>query len=62
MPEAGNLDTKKLKSKISLYRLRVGDFRVIYTIKREKIVVYVVAIGHRKDIYNNLDRRLARMS
>ena len=54
-----NLNVKKLKSKVSLYRLRVGDFRVIYTIKREKIIVYIVAIGHRKDVYNNLNRRLS---
>ncbi len=37
----------------------MGDYRVVYCIKREKVIVYVVAVGHRKDIYSHLDRRLA---
>jgi len=56
-----NLNIKKLKSKISLYRLRVGDYRVIYCIKHEKIIVYVVAVGHRKNIYDNLDKRMSNV-
>jgi mRNA interferase RelE/StbE len=56
-----SLNIKKLKSKSSLYRLRVGDYRVVYCIKYEKIIVYVVAVGHRKDIYDILDRRLIKM-
>ena len=55
-----NLNIKKLKSKISLYRLRAGDYRVIYCIKREKVIVYIVAVGHRKNIYNSLNKRLAK--
>ncbi|MBU4270089.1 type II toxin-antitoxin system RelE/ParE family toxin [Candidatus Dependentiae bacterium] len=53
-----NLNIKKLKSKNLLYRLRVGDYRVIYSIKHEKIIIYIVAIGHRKDIYQKLDKRI----
>jgi mRNA interferase RelE/StbE len=51
---SANLDTKKLKSQYNLYRLRVGNFRVVYTIKHEQIIIYIVAIGHRKDIYQHL--------
>jgi len=46
-----NLDIKKLKSRHALYRLRVGNFRIIYSSKHERMVIYVVAIAHRKDIY-----------
>jgi len=53
-----SLNIKKLKSKTTLYRLRFGNYRIVYSIKHEKIIVYVIAIGHRKDIYNKLDRRL----
>ena len=53
------LNIKKLKSKNLLYRLRVGNYRIVYSIKHEKIIVYVIAIGHRKDIYKNLDRRVS---
>jgi len=46
-----NLDIKKLKSRNTLYRLRVGNFRIIYSFKHDRLVIYIVAIGHRKDIY-----------
>lgn len=54
----GYLNIKKLKSGSSLYRLRVGDYRVVYRIEREKIIVYIVTIGHRRDVYDGLNRRL----
>jgi mRNA interferase RelE/StbE len=56
-----NLNIKKLKSKDHLYRLRAGDYRIIYAIKHNEIIVFIVALGHRKDIYNVLDRRLQKM-
>jgi mRNA interferase RelE/StbE len=48
---ATNLDIKKLKSRYTLYRLRVGNFRIIYTIKYECKIIYIVVIGFRKNIY-----------
>ncbi len=33
------------------YRIRVGDYRVVYEIHDRVITVNVVAVGHRKDIY-----------
>jgi len=41
---------RKLKGE-EAYRIRVGDYRVIYEIDDGKIIVTVVSIGHRKDIY-----------
>jgi mRNA interferase RelE/StbE len=41
---------KKLKGE-EAYRIRVGDYRVIYEIEDDKIIVTVVSVGHRKDIY-----------
>jgi mRNA interferase RelE/StbE len=41
---------KKLKGE-DAYRIRVGDYRVIYEIDDGKITVTVVSVGHRKDIY-----------
>jgi mRNA interferase RelE/StbE len=41
---------KKLKGE-DAYRIRVGDYRVIYEIEDDKIIVTVVSVGHRKDIY-----------
>lgn len=33
------------------YRLRVGDYRVVYEIQKDTVVIFVVRVGHRKDIY-----------
>ncbi|MBM3701271.1 MAG: type II toxin-antitoxin system RelE/ParE family toxin [Actinobacteria bacterium] len=40
----------KLKD-TNLYRIRIGDYRVIYKIEDELLLVLVIRIGHRKDIY-----------
>ena len=34
------------------YRIRQGNYRILYSIEEEILVVYVVKIGHRKDIYH----------
>jgi mRNA interferase RelE/StbE len=33
------------------YRLRVGDYRVRYALEGDRLVVYVVRVGHRRDVY-----------
>ena len=33
------------------YRIRQGQYRIIYSIEDKDLIVYVVKIGHRKDIY-----------
>lgn len=42
---------KKLKSILNLYRIRIGDYRVIYEINDNVLVINVVKIGHRKEVY-----------
>lgn len=42
---------KKLEGEKDLYRVRSGDYRVVYQIKDRILLVLVVRIGHRKDIY-----------
>ena len=42
---------RKLQGEHELYRIRVADYRVIYTILDSVLVIEVVKIGHRKDIY-----------
>lgn len=36
------------------YRLRVGDYRVIYQVEKKVLVMVVVRIGHRREIYRRL--------
>lgn len=43
--------SKKLTGTMNSYRVRVGDYRVIYDIYEHEIVVSVLKIGHRRDIY-----------
>ena len=33
------------------YRLRVGDYRVIYAVEMETNVIHLLAIGHRREVY-----------
>lgn len=35
-----------------LYRYRFGDYRIIYEIHQKELHIYIVAIGHRKNIYD----------
>jgi mRNA interferase RelE/StbE len=46
--------SKKLQGTDDLYRIRVGDYRVIYTVEAKRLVVLVVSIGNRRDIYRSL--------
>ena len=41
---------KKLKGRDG-YRIRVGDYRIIYQIKDEILIIIVLDVGHRRDIY-----------
>ena len=42
---------KKLSGSQSLYRVRVGDYRIIYKIADEVLVVTVIRVRHRRDVY-----------
>jgi mRNA interferase RelE/StbE len=43
---------KQLKgSAFNLFRIRIGDYRVIYSVENQKLLVLIIKIGHRKDIY-----------
>ena len=49
LPDAG--DIKVMKGHEGLYRLRVGDIRILYTMEEEILTIYVIEIGNRGDIY-----------
>ncbi len=34
------------------YRIRQGVYRIVYAVEDDKLVVYVVKVGHRKDVYS----------
>ena len=43
-----------LKGSSNLFRIRHGDYQVIYQIKKEILVIIVIRIGHRREIYKKL--------
>jgi mRNA interferase RelE/StbE len=43
--------SKKLKGYDDTWRIRVGDYRVLYEIHEELVVVLIVQVSHRKDAY-----------
>jgi mRNA interferase RelE/StbE len=45
---------RALEGRLSLFRIRVGDYRVIYQIQEAALLVLVVRIGSRGDIYRHL--------
>lgn len=44
----------KLKGLDELYRVRVGSYRIVYTIEDQKLLILIVRIAHRKDVYKRL--------
>ena len=35
----------------SVYRVRVGDYRIIYDVIDDRLVIHVIRVGHRRDVY-----------
>ena len=50
LPNGG--DIKRLKGHEDLLRLRVGEYRIIYTVDNGALIVYVIDAGNRGQIYN----------
>jgi mRNA interferase RelE/StbE len=43
--------TEKLSAAIDLWRIRIGDYRVVYTVERKELLVLVLKVGHRREVY-----------
>jgi mRNA interferase RelE/StbE len=44
----------KLAGEENLWRIRVGDYRVVYSISDKDLIVLVLRVAHRKDVYRHL--------
>lgn len=42
---------KKLKGVVNRWRIRVGDYRVVYEIIDDRLIVLIVQVAHRREIY-----------
>ena len=43
----------KLSGADRLYRIRVGDYRAVYHLQDERLVILVIKVGHRREVYPN---------
>lgn len=50
-----SLDVSQLKGQAGHFRLRVGDWRVILRFEHDRLVVLVIELGHRSEIYRSRD-------
>ena len=41
----------KLSGDENLWRIRIGDYRVVYEIHEDRLIVLVLRVAHRKDVY-----------
>ena len=44
----------KLTGADDAYRIRVGDYRVVYEIADKVLIIFIIRVGHRKDVYSRL--------
>lgn len=42
---------EKLAGTADRYRIRQGRYRIVYSIEGERLVVWIVKVGHRRDVY-----------
>jgi mRNA interferase RelE/StbE len=52
-PRHPELDIKKFHGKFNLYRLRIGSFRVLYSIKDEVLLIVIVKVNPHGDVINS---------
>lgn len=43
--------SEKMAGSNDLYRIRAGDWRIVYAIQDRELVVIVIRIGHRREVY-----------
>lgn len=44
----------QIKDAVDLWRVRVGDYRIVYTIRDGELLVLVLSVAHRGEVYRNL--------
>ena len=46
-------ESTKLKGSADLYRVRYTDYRIIYQINDNRLIILIIKVGHRKDVYRD---------
>jgi mRNA interferase RelE/StbE len=45
---------EKIEGHDDLWRVRSGDYRIVYTVEEEVLLVVIVKIGHRREVYRGI--------
>jgi len=51
LAEDPRADATKLRGADDTWRARVGDYRILYQVHDERLLILVIRIGHRRDVY-----------
>ncbi|MDA1301332.1 MAG: type II toxin-antitoxin system RelE/ParE family toxin [Proteobacteria bacterium] len=43
--------SRKLRGQTNVYRIRVGNYRILYSIEDKRLIIIVLKLGHRRDVY-----------
>jgi mRNA interferase RelE/StbE len=46
---------RKLVGSENSYRIRIGDYRVLYSIIKNRLIAEIIRVAHRKDIYRGIN-------
>lgn len=47
-------DIKALQGHAARWRLRIGDYRVVYTVEDGRLIIWVLVVGNRREVYRDL--------
>ena len=53
-PYSDLLNIKKLQSAQGYFRLRVQNYRIIYSVNKDILMIKIIKVGHRKEVYKKL--------
>ncbi|RKZ99814.1 MAG: type II toxin-antitoxin system RelE/ParE family toxin [Gammaproteobacteria bacterium] len=42
--------SRKLRGQDNIYRVRVGNYRVLYSIENKRLIIIILKVGHRRDV------------
>lgn len=45
---------KKIQGTNDTYRLKVGNYRVVYYLENDELIIEIIRVRHRKDVYRNI--------
>ena len=52
--DTSGFDVKALQGHDARWRLRIGDYRAVYTLEDDQLIVWVLTVANRRDVYRSL--------